>query len=86
MDRSVAMPDLFGEEAGPATEYDGASWAGERPLGHRDVDRHRSDNVREEVVERRSIISVPADARDVGVHRQRTAARLLAAHQDGPRL
>ncbi|HEY0237863.1 MAG TPA: hypothetical protein VGC37_04385 [Friedmanniella sp.] len=83
--RFVAMPDLFDEEAGLAMEYDGASWAGERPLGHRDVDQHRSDNVREEVMERRNVIVVRADAHDVGPYRHRTAARIQAARQDGLR-
>lgn len=84
-DCSVAMPDLFDEEAGLAMEYDGASWVGGRPLGHRDVDQHRSDNVREEVMETRNVIVVRADARDVGAYRHRTAARLQAARQDGLR-
>jgi len=83
--RFVAMPDLFDDEAGLAMEYDGASWVGERPLGHRDVDQHRSDNVREEAMERRNVIVVRADAQDVGAHRRRTAARLQAARQDGLR-
>jgi len=83
--RFVAMPDLFDEEAGLAMEYDGASWSGERPSGHRDVEQHRADNVREEVMERRNVIVVRADAQDVGVYRSRTAARLQAARQDGLR-
>lgn len=81
--RFVAMPDLFDEEAGLALEYDGASWAGERPSGHRDVDQHRADNVREEVMERRNVIVVRADAQDVGTYRRRTVARVQAARQDG---
>lgn len=83
--RLVAMPDLFDEEAGLAMEYDGASWDGDRPLGHRDVDQHRADNVREEAMERRNIVVVRADAHDVGAGRHRTAARLQAARQDGLR-
>ena len=81
--RFLAMPDLFDEEAGLAMEYDGASWVGERPSGHRDVDQHRADNVREEVMERRNVVVVRADAQDVGTYRRRTAARLQAARHDG---
>lgn len=83
--RFVAMPDLFDEEAGLAMEYDGASWVGERPRGHRDVDQHRADNVREEAMERRNVIVIRADAHDVGAGRHRTVARLQAARQDGLR-
>lgn len=79
------MPDRFDEEAGLAMEYDGASWVDGRPLGHRDVDQNRSDNVREEVMERRDVIVVRADAQDVGAFRQRTAARLHSARKDGLR-
>jgi hypothetical protein len=81
--RFLAMPDLFDEEAGLAIEYDGASWVGERPLGHRDAEQHREDNVREEAMERRRVIVVRADARDVGIFRRQTASRLQAARMEG---
>lgn len=79
----VAMPDLFDEEAGLALEYDGASWFGERPAGHRDERQHREDNVREEAIERLGVIVVRADAADLGPFRHQTAYRVRRARLEG---
>ena len=81
--RFVAMPDLFDKEAGVALEYDGASWLGERPAGHRDQRQHREDNVREEAMERLGVIVVRADATDLGQFRHQTAYRVRQARLEG---
>ena len=81
--RFLAMPDLFDAEAGLAMEYDGASWASERELGHRDRRQHREDNVREEGMERHGIIVVRADAADLGPYRRQTSSRFQQARLDG---
>ena len=81
--RFVAMPDLFDDEAGLALEYDGASWDGERPAGHRDQRQHREDNVREEAMERLGVVVVRAGADDLGPFRHQTAYRIRRARLDG---
>ncbi len=80
----LGAPDLLDPEAGLAMEYDGASWASAtRPRGHRDVDQHREDNVREELFERTGLIVTRADKRDLTRHRNQLRDRLLAARADG---
>ena len=80
------VPDLLDEEAGLALEYDGVRWRSSRtPNGHRDVDQHRDDNVREELLERTGLIVVRADQVDVARLRQRLARRVLSARAHGLR-
>lgn len=82
----LGAPDLLDAEAGLAMEYDGASWASTRtPLGHRDVDQHREDNAREELLERAGLIVTRADKGDLTRYRTRLRSRLLAARADGLR-
>jgi len=80
----VAMPDLLDEEAGLALEYDGASWTtAARSSGHRDVDQHRADNLREEQLERTGLFVTRADKEDLGRHRTQLLRRLAAAREHG---
>lgn len=82
----LGVPDLFDEEAGLVVEYDGASWRSDRaPAGHRDVDQHRADNVREELLERAGLIVVRVDKVDLTSMRDRLRRRLLSARADGLR-
>lgn len=73
----LGAPDLLDEEAGLALEFDGA--------GHRDRERHRSDNVREEGFERHGLVVVRADSLDLTKHRPELGRRILAGRRDGLR-
>lgn len=80
----VGVPDLLDEEAGLVLEYDGTSWSNSRrPDGHRDVDQHREDNVREELLERTRLIVVRADKKDITRYRARLLVRLSSAREEG---
>ena len=78
-ERSTALllgrPDLLDEEAGLIIEYDGS--------GHRQADRHRSDNAREHGLERAGLIVVRFDGHDVFVTPGRTLDVTHAARQRG---
>ena len=71
----LGMGDLLDGEAGMLGEYDGG--------GHRDAERHTTDNAREEWLEDSGLIVVRATSIDVGRERRRTAARLVTAHRRG---
>lgn len=73
----LGAPDLLDVEAGLALEFDGA--------GHRDRERHRSDNVREEGFERHGLVVVRADSLDLTQHRPELGRRILAGRRDGLR-
>jgi hypothetical protein len=80
----VGIPDLLDQEAGLALEYDGASWtAAARRNGHRDVDQHRDDNVREELLERTGLFVTRVDKVDLAQQRARLLRRLAAARGHG---
>ena len=71
----LGRPDLLDAEAGLAIEYDGS--------GHRQVDRHRSDNAREHGLERAGLIVLRFDGHDVFVTPDRTLDVAHAARQRG---
>ncbi|MBP2416367.1 hypothetical protein ACFFOM_06500 [Microlunatus capsulatus] len=76
----VGIPDLLDEEAGLVLEYDGASWTtAARRGGHRDVDQHREDNAREELLERTGLFVTRVDRADLVRHRTQLLHRLRAA-------
>lgn len=81
----LGVPDLLDVDAGLALEYDGARWKAAATAGHRDVDQHREDNVREERFERASLVVVRADKGDLTRYRRRLGARITAARADGLR-
>jgi len=71
----LGRPDLLEEEAGLIIEYDGS--------GHRQADRHRSDNAREHGLERAGLIVLRFDGHDVFVTPDRTLDVAHAARQRG---
>lgn len=73
----LGAPDLLDVEAGLALEFDGA--------GHRERERHRADNVREEGFERHGLVVVRADSLDLRHHRGELARRIVGGRQDGLR-
>ena len=73
----LGAPDLLDVEAGLALEFDGS--------GHRERERHRSDNVREEGFERHGLVVVRADSLDLTQHRPELGGRILAGRRDGLR-
>lgn len=73
----LGAPDLLDVEAGLALEFDGA--------GHRERERHRADNVREEGFERHGLVVVRADSLDLTQHRAELGRRVLAGRRDGLR-
>jgi AbiEi antitoxin C-terminal domain len=73
----LGAPDLLDVEAGLALEFDGA--------GHRERERHRSDNVREEGFERHGLVVVRADSLDLTQHRPELGRRIVAGRRDGLR-
>ncbi len=73
----LGAPDLLDVEAGLALEFDGA--------GHRDRERHRADNVREEGFERHGLVVVRADSLDLTQHRPELGRRIVAGRRDGLR-
>jgi hypothetical protein len=80
----LGAPDMLDVEAGLAMEYDGGTWTrGTTPHGHRDPDRHREDNAREELLERARLIVVRADKGDLTRFRRRLQMRLLTARAEG---
>lgn len=79
----LGEPDLLDVEAGLAVEYDGVTWQADRANGHRDVDQHREDNVREEHLERSGLLVCRAGKKDLTKYRSQLGRRLLAARRDG---
>ena len=73
----LGAPDLLDVEAGLALEFDGA--------GHRERERHRTDNVREEGFERHGLVVVRADSLDLTQHRQQLGRRIVAGRRDALR-
>lgn len=73
----LGAPDLLDVEAGLALEFDGA--------GHRERERHRTDNVREEGFERHGLVVVRADSLDLTQHRPELGRRVVAGRLDGLR-
>jgi hypothetical protein len=73
----LGAPDLLDVEAGLALEFDGA--------GHRERERHRTDNVREEGFERHGLVVVRADSLDLTQHRPQLGRRIVAGRQDAVR-
>lgn len=73
----LGAPDLLDVEAGLVLEFDGS--------GHRERERHRSDNVREEGFERHGLVVVRADSFDLTRHRPELGRRVLAARRDALR-
>ena len=72
------MPDLLDQEVGLLAEYDGA--------GHREIDRHITDNAREEGLEDLGLVVVRAGAPDLWrVNRRRTVMRLRSGYLRGQR-
>ena len=71
----LGIGDLLDSDAGMLGEYDGG--------GHRDAERHTTDNAREEWLEDSGLIVVRATSIDVGRERRRTAIRLVTAHRRG---
>jgi hypothetical protein len=71
----LGMPDLLDTEHGVFGEYDGA--------GHRQLEQHTHDNAREEWIEHAGGIVVRATGPDLWQFRQRSLARLRAAHSRG---
>ena len=70
-------PDLLDVEAGLALEFDGS--------GHRERERHRTDDVREEGFERHGLVIVRADSLDLTRHRPELGRRVVAARREGLR-
>lgn len=71
----LGRPDLLDEDAGVAGEFDGG--------GHRDPDRHASDNRREHRLERAGLIVIRFCADDVLNHSDRVEAEISWAIQQG---
>ena len=71
----LGRPDLLDAEAGLAIEYDGS--------GHRQVDRHRTDNAREHRLESAGLIVVRFDGHDVFVTPGHTLRTAHGARQRG---
>lgn len=72
----LGQPDLFDPEAGLATEFDG--------LDHRERERHRSDNIREEKLEGSNLTVCRVDSLDMRQPRP-LRERLRARHLQGMR-
>lgn len=73
----LGAPDLLDVEAGLALEFDGS--------GHRERERHRTDNVREEGFERHGLVVVRADSLDLTQHRAELGRRIVSGRRDGLR-
>ena len=71
----LGRPDLLDAEAGLAIEYDGS--------GHRQMDRHRTDNAREHRLESAGLIVVRFDGHDVFVTPGHTLRTAHGARQRG---
>lgn len=74
-ERLLGIADLFDEEAGFVTEYDGSL--------HRERVQHNADNVREELFERVGLVVVRADSMDLTTGRAALVQRLRAGYRDG---
>jgi hypothetical protein len=73
----LGILDLLDEEAGLGTEFDGQH--------HRERERHRADNVREERLEAAGLIVVRVDSADLMWHPDDVRDRLRAAWHRGMR-
>jgi hypothetical protein len=71
----LGIADLLIVEAGLVLEFDGQ--------GHRRRDRHREDNVREELFENENLIVARADSLDLTRYRPQLIHRMSAAYQRG---
>lgn len=69
----LGVPDLLDEASGLVGEYDGA--------GHRALQQHIEDNVREEGLESGGLVVVRAGSLDLTRYRDRTAGRLLNGYR-----
>ena len=75
--RLLGVADLLDYDAGVVVEYDGAD--------HRGLERHTSDNAREEAFEAHGLIVVRVTSLDLYRWPRRTEQRLRAAHERGLR-
>jgi hypothetical protein len=71
----LGKPDLFDKDAALAGEYDG--------VNHRDIDRHTSDNAREETFEDHNVTVVRATGIDLWPRRAQLVSRIRAGYYRG---